>query len=248
MATIARSPGDCCIKTVEHTGTARGVTETIAEVKTYISNPPALDEKRNIIIFFADVYGPFFLNSQLIMDYWASHGYLVLAPDYFEGDPVQNHLSKVGPNYSIEYDFVPGKMIRAKQITPPWIDAVKEKYGYCFGAPFVMDSLAEDWTTAGAFGHPAILNEKHFRNLKQPLLLSCAEVDHTFPLDFRRKAEDILVEKKATYHIQVFSGVTHGFSLRGNVNDPVAKWAKEQSATAIKSWFDVFCGTAESTL
>lgn len=254
MATIARSPGDCCIKTVEHSGTARGTIEEIAGVRTYISRPENLGESRKIILFFADVYGPFFLNSQLIMDYWASNGYLVLALDYFEGDPVQNHLSKVGPNYKIEVDFVPGKMIRAKQITPPWIDAVKEQFGtsdtkwvtvgYCFGAPFVMDCVATDWISAGAFGHPAVLNENHFRNMKQPLLLSCAEVDHTFPLEFRRKAEDILVEKKATYHIQVFSGVSHGFALRGNVNDPVAKWAKEQSAETIMKWFDVFCARA----
>lgn len=31
-----------------------------------------------------------------------------------------------------------------------------------------------------------------------------------------------MIEIKATYHIQVFSGVTHGFSLRGNVKDPIA--------------------------
>ncbi|KZT63926.1 alpha/beta-hydrolase [Daedalea quercina L-15889] len=250
MATIARAPGDCCIKTVEHSGTARGTVEKIAGVDTYVSRPEELGEKRRVILFFADVYGPFFLNSQLIMDYWASNGYLVLALDYFEGDPVQNHLGQVGKNYSIEFDFVPGKMIRAKQITPDWVEAVREQYetpqtqwlavGYCFGAPFVMESIAKDWVTAGAFGHPAVLKDHHFRNMKRPLLLSCAEVDHTFPLEFRRRAEDIMIEIKATYHIQVFSGVTHGFSLRGNINDPIAKWAKEQSASTILSWFDNF--------
>ncbi|KZT02071.1 alpha/beta-hydrolase [Laetiporus sulphureus 93-53] len=253
--TIARSPGQCCIKTVEHTGTARGTIEKVADVNTYIAHPANLDESRRIILFFADVYGPFFLNSQLIMDYWASQGYLVLALDYFEGDPVQNHLDEVGPNYSIEFDFVPGKMVRAKQLAPAWLDAVREKFGtsktqwmavgYCFGAPFVMDCLAMDWITAGACAHPAVLKDHHFQDMKKPLLLSCAEVDHTFPLEFRRRAEDIMIDKKATYHIQVFCGVTHGFALRGNVNDPVAKWAKEQSAKTIGSWFDMFCSTAE---
>jgi dienelactone hydrolase len=42
------------------------------------------------------------------------------------------------------------------------------------------------------------------------------EIDHTFPVDARRRAEDILVEKKHTYHFQVFSGVSHGFAIRGN--------------------------------
>ena len=74
MTTIANSPGQCCLKSVEHTGTARGTIEKIAGVDTYISRPANLGEDRRIILFFADVYGPFFLNSQLIMDYWASHG------------------------------------------------------------------------------------------------------------------------------------------------------------------------------
>jgi hypothetical protein len=44
------------------------------------------------------------------------------------------------------------------------------------------------------------------------------ESDFTFPLEFRRRAEDLLVEVKATYHIQVFSGVEHGFATRGDPN------------------------------
>ena len=44
------------------------------------------------------------------------------------------------------------------------------------------------------------------------------EDDFTFPVDARRRAEDILVEKKATYFIQVFGSVQHGFALRGDPN------------------------------
>lgn len=36
--------------------------------------------------------------------------------------------------------------------------------GYCFGAPFVMQQLAQELVVCGAFAHPAFLNEKHFRN------------------------------------------------------------------------------------
>lgn len=75
MATLADAPGECCsTKTIEHIGNAQGSIETIAGIDTYISRPATLGECRNIILFFADVFGPFFLNSQLIMDYWASHG------------------------------------------------------------------------------------------------------------------------------------------------------------------------------
>jgi dienelactone hydrolase len=46
------------------------------------------------------------------------------------------------------------------------------------------------------------------------------ESDFTFPAEFRRRAEDILIETKAKYHIQVFSGVKHGFAVRGDLENP----------------------------
>lgn len=42
------------------------------------------------------------------------------------------------------------------------------------------------------------------------------ETDHTFPVESRRRAEDILAEKKATYYVQLFSSVVHGFGTRGD--------------------------------
>jgi dienelactone hydrolase len=54
----------------------------------------------------------------------------------------------------------------------------------------------------------------------EPLFLSCSEVDHTFDTDGRRLAIDILQREKKTYHLQLFSGVAHGFALRGDMDDP----------------------------
>lgn len=50
-----------------------------------------------------------------------------------------------------------------------------------------------------------------------------AEVDPTFPAENRRKAVDILIERKATYHVQLFSTVRHGFALRGNPDVPIER-------------------------
>lgn len=43
------------------------------------------------------------------------------------------------------------------------------------------------------------------------------EHDITFPTSERHRAEEILAEIKATYHVQVFSGVEHGFAARGDI-------------------------------
>ncbi|KAH7018053.1 dienelactone hydrolase [Microdochium trichocladiopsis] len=110
--------------------------------------------------------------------------------------------------------------------------------GYCFGAPYVCDELARGICSVGAFGHPAFLKEEHFRKITKPLFLSCAEIDHTFSAEARRRAIDILQEEKKVYHHQLFSGVEHGFALRGDPKDPYQRWVKEQSLSAIVQWFD----------
>ncbi|KAF5346651.1 hypothetical protein D9758_013199 [Tetrapyrgos nigripes] len=109
--------------------------------------------------------------------------------------------------------------------------------GYCFGAPYVMEWAKTKEIVAGAFAHPTLLTEDHFRNCKIPLLMSCAESDRTFPLPARRRAEDILIEAKAQYCIHVFSGVVHGFAMKADLSTGDGRWAKEESASSVLRWF-----------
>ena len=44
-------------------------------------------------------------------------------------------------------------------------------------------------------------------------------MDVTYPNKSRHTSEDILAEIKAQYHFQLFSGVEHGFALRGNMEN-----------------------------
>jgi hypothetical protein len=54
----------------------------------------------------------------------------------------------------------------------------------------------------------------------EPLFLSCAETDNTFPTESRNKAIDLLIKDKKPYGLQLFSGVAHGFALRCNLEVP----------------------------
>ncbi|KDQ51147.1 hypothetical protein JAAARDRAFT_41412 [Jaapia argillacea MUCL 33604] len=244
---LASPPAECCVRGVKHSGTPSGSTISLGGMETYVSEPKSgAQGVKRVILFFADVYGPLFLNNQLIQDYFASLGFIVLGPDYFFGNPV--HLARETPNFDQD-GWMNAAKDKTTEILPSWLKAAKEKYGtdtkysvvgYCFGAPHTLKLAASDEVVAAALAHPAFLNEDHFRNIKQPLLLSCAEDDFTFPTPSRRIAEDILVEKKATYHFQVFSGVSHGFAIRGDPNIENQRWAKEESARGIVGWFDRF--------
>ncbi|GAB1196515.1 hypothetical protein APSETT444_005787 [Aspergillus pseudonomiae] len=54
----------------------------------------------------------------------------------------------------------------------------------------------------------------------------------------RQVALDILESGKKTYQLQLFSSVSHGFALRGNMKDPYERYVKEQSLRGIIEWFD----------
>jgi len=245
---LAGPPGDCCVKGVKHFGEPKGETITIAGIQTYISRPPAKEssQDKKIILYLADVYGPLFINAQLLQDYYASYGFTVLGIDYFFGDPIHLHTDEVGFDKAA---WIAKYRQQAKEAFPKWLKEVREIYGanakysavgYCFGGPFALELATTNDVVASAFAHPAYLNEDHFRNITKPLLLSCAETDHTFPKESRRRAEDILEEVKATYHVQIFSGVTHGFGTRGDPDVENSRWAKEKSAQGIVEWFNRF--------
>ncbi|KAJ7666994.1 Alpha/Beta hydrolase protein [Mycena polygramma] len=248
-AIIAHSHCDDCFTGFKHSGDPVGKTVTIADVPTYVSEPPAnvsRDGPKKVVLFFPDVFGPFYVNNQLVQDYFASHGFFVLGIDYFLGDPIHNHTEE-----GFDRDaWIGKKRATAQELAPKWVEAVRKQYGadskycavgYCFGGPFVMNlGGTDDIVVSAAFAHPAFLTEDQFKNLKHPLLLSCAESDFTFPAEFRRRAEDILVEVKAQYQVQLFSGVSHGFATRGDSAQPDNRYAKEESARGIIGWFTRF--------
>ncbi|KAL5334619.1 hypothetical protein BJX70DRAFT_411164 [Aspergillus crustosus] len=226
---LAKPPGACCLQGTLHSGTPRGEFKSIAGVETYITHPDT--SNGHILLYFPDVWG-MFTNGLLVMDAFADAGYTVLGLDYFRGDPVWKHRRNRHDRSDPNFDYEAWKakhMNFADEAVPRWVDAVKEEFerpgtkyacvGYCFGAPYVCDLLASDAVTAGAFGHPAFLKGEHFANLKKPLFLSCSVQDHTFPTDARRKALDIMDRNGARYQLQLFSGVEHGFALRGNMED-----------------------------
>ncbi|PBK70258.1 hypothetical protein ARMSODRAFT_1036433 [Armillaria solidipes] len=230
---LAGALGECCVTAVKHEGTPAGKIDIISGVPTYVSEPPAAKavDKTKVVLYLADVYGPMYINNQLVQDYFASQGFIVVGVDYFLGDPVYIHTE---PDFDRPAWMEKSKR-QAKELMPRWLNAIREKYGedvqysavgYCFGAPFVLDLAAR------AIAHPAFLTEDHFKNIKK--------IDRTFPLESRRRAEDILIEIKASYCFQVFSGVKHGFALRGDPNFGDTRWAKEESARGIANWIHRF--------
>ncbi|KZT56632.1 alpha/beta-hydrolase [Calocera cornea HHB12733] len=242
---LAKHTDECCTQAVKHEGTATGSFVDVGGVQTYIAYAPDKSLDR-IILFYCDVFGPKFLNNQLLCDWFAGHGYTVLAPDCFNGEELDKIMHNEGFNI---YEWIaPLRISAPKLISEVFLPAMKAQFpakayasvGYCFGAPMVMTDLTTGSSTAGAVAHPSSLTDEHFKHSTAPLFLSCAEVDPVFGAESRHTAEAILAEGKRMYHFQLFGGVKHGFAVKGDMSNENERWAKEQSAWGILSWFDRF--------
>jgi hypothetical protein len=71
------------------------------------------------------------------------------------------------------------------------------------------------------------------------LLINSCTTDGKFPHEAQEKADKILGDSKFApgYKREYFEGCTHGFAVRGDMNDPKVKAGKEGSFKATVEWF-----------
>ncbi|KAM0699736.1 hypothetical protein Q7P36_000739 [Cladosporium allicinum] len=247
-------PGKCCTIGVRHEGEAKGELTTIKDIPAYISYPENKDTS-NAIIILPDVMGHALINPQLIADQFAANGYWVVMPDLFQGDAIE--LNQLGTgNFDIMTWLTKGGP-EGKGHLPDTVDPIVEKtlaymkeqgakkigaVGYCFGGKYVARFLAKGkGVDVGFTAHPSFVDEAELRGMTGPLSIAAAETDTIFPEDKRHESERILKDMGSIpYQMVLYSGVEHGFAVRGDLNKPEIKFAKEAAFIQAVQWFDEF--------
>jgi dienelactone hydrolase len=82
------------------------------------------------------------------------------------------------------------------------------------------------------------VQEEEFTSVTGPLSIAAAETDPIFPAENRHQSEVILSKIKVPYQINLFSGVSHGFAVRGDPKVKAEKFAKERAFVQAADWFD----------
>jgi len=243
-------PSTCCTVGVKHDGEPTGTSTKITDgIEAYIAEPKGKTvHKDTAILFLPDVIG-IWQNSQLIADQYAANGYYTLIPDLFNGDAMtlnrpegfdfQAWLTKgTGGNNPHTYEAV--DPIVEKSIK--WLQEKGFKkigaVGYCFGAKYVVRFLPKGkGIDVGYAAHPSFVEESELAAISGPFSISAAETDQIFTTEKRHKSEAILIETKQPYQINLFSGVSHGFSVRCDLTKKQEKFAKEQAFLQAVTWF-----------
>ncbi|KAJ9660562.1 hypothetical protein H2198_002499 [Neophaeococcomyces mojaviensis] len=243
-------PGSCCYKGVEHEGNSVGRVETVSDFEVYITE--AKDKsKENGILILTDVIGHRFGNAQLIADSFAANGYFVFMPDLFYGDAIKMNR----PDDFDIMKWLQGEYNEKKTAhTPPVVDPIVEKsikemrekhgvkkigaVGYCFGAKYVVRFLKPGQIDVGYSAHPSFVEDAELEAIKGPFAISAAETDSIFPAEKRHHSEEILKKTGQPYQINLYSGVEHGFAVRGDPKNRVVQYAKESAFLQAVQWFE----------
>ncbi|KAI1196693.1 dienelactone hydrolase [Nemania serpens] len=244
-------PGKCCTVGVKHDGEPTGADIKVGKHAAYLATPdPATARKDTAILYLADVFS-IWQNSKLMADQFAANGYLTLIIDLFNGDPIPQSPPEGFDFFTWREKGSTGDNPHTNEaVDPVVVDAIKwlqtEKgvkklgaVGYCFGAKYVARHFANG-ISVGYMAHPSFVDEDELRGFKGPLSIAAAETDTIFPSEKRHRSEEILKEVGQPYQINLYSGVVHGFAVRGDITKKDQKFAKEQAFYQAVQWFDNF--------
>lgn len=88
--------------------------------------------------------------------------------------------------------------------------------------------------------HPSFVDEDELEAITGPLAISAAETDSIFPAEKRHRSEEILKKTGQPYQINLFSGVEHGFAVRGDPSKKQERFAREQAFLQAVTWFNEY--------
>ncbi|ODQ61841.1 hypothetical protein WICANDRAFT_82023 [Wickerhamomyces anomalus NRRL Y-366-8] len=236
-----------CTETNFHSGESVGKIQP--EYLTFKDVYVVGDESKNkgVVVILTDIFGNKYNNNQLVADAFAKAGYYALIPDLFDGDAVE--LENYGkPGY-----FDTWKKNHGFNVTSPYVKDFLKKIdselkptkifsvGHCYGGKLVIQNLTKDGLlAAGAVAHTSGTELSEVKEIINPIIFSCAENDPAFTDELRTQSQQILKENKIKYQFDLFSGVAHGYAVRGDPNNPDDKYASEKTLKDQIAWFDRF--------
>lgn len=220
----------------------KGSVEVFEGLHTYITGPR---DSKKAILLISDAFGYEAPNLRKLADKYADEGYLVLAPDFFYGDPA---LLGIVPNFDIPKWRAAHTAEKGAEDALAIITALKNKgvsavgaVGFCWGGEVVVRLAKHEIIQAGVVLHPGPLKVEHINEVKIPIALLGAEIDEYCPAEDIVQFGKILSAKpEVESYTKIFPGVNHGWALRYDTNDEFAVKSSEEALADTRNWLNKY--------
>ncbi|KAL0388672.1 UNVERIFIED_CONTAM: Carboxymethylenebutenolidase [Sesamum radiatum] len=169
-----------------------GHVQQLGGLNTYVTGD---QDSKLAVILLADAFGWEVPKLRKLADQVAASGFLVVVPDFYYGD--QFTREKAGPGW-VERHPPDRGCEDAKNI----IAALKSKgvskigvAGFCWGGMVAVRLAKYDCIEAAVVLHPGPITVEEINEVKTPIAILGAEIDHIAPPEMIKRLGDVLSSK-----------------------------------------------------
>ncbi|CAM0955628.1 unnamed protein product [Alopecurus aequalis] len=217
------------------------VVDSFGGLATYVAG--AADSKAAVILI-SDVFGFEAPNLRKIADKVASSGYFVVVPDFLHGDP----YAPENADRPIQVWIKEHPQAKSFEEAKPIIAALKEQgvltvgaAGYCWGGKNHFQKLVSREIHAAVMLHPCPITVDDIKEVKCPIAILGAEVDHVSPPELVKQFEQVLSSNSGIGHlVKIFPGVAHGWTVRYKDDDAATVKSAEEALADMTNWFNKY--------
>lgn len=215
-----------------------GFVEHLGGLDTYISGS---FESKSAVIFASDVFGYEAPKLRKLADKVAAAGFYVVVPDFFYGDPyISENTEKPIPVWIQSHGTDKGtgdcrQVIAALKSTGILKIGVA---GFCWGGKVAVELAKTDNIQAAVLLHPGFVTVDDIKEVKAPIAILGAELDHISPAALIKQFGEVLSAKpEVDSLVKIFPGVVHGWTVRYADEDEMAVKYAEEAHRDMIDWF-----------
>jgi len=216
-----------------------GTVQEFGGLQTYVTGSP---HSKLAILLLSDGFGYEAPNFRKLADKVAAAGFFVVVPDFFHGDPV---IDWFDPKFDRDTWIKAHNTEKGFEDAKPVIEALKSKgfsaigaAGFCWGAMVLVKLASSTDLQAAVLLHPGQITEDEINNVKIPISILGAEIDHSSPPEQLKQFGKKLSEKSEfDSFVKIYPGVAHGWTVRYNVDDQSAVKSAEEAHLDMLNWF-----------
>ncbi|XP_057433186.1 endo-1,3;1,4-beta-D-glucanase-like isoform X2 [Lotus japonicus] len=195
---------------------------------------------KHVVKLFAISFNNRSLNRKLA-DKVAAAGFLVVVPDLLYGD----YLDLDNPQFDRASWSKAHGTDKGCEDTKPLIAALKSKgvtaigaAGFCWGGVVVAKLAISSDIQAAVILHPGPIKQEELNEVRVPIAILGAEIDNHFTPEKLKQAEEMLSAKaEIESFVKLYPGVSHGWTVRYNVDDEAAVKSAEEAHQDMLNWF-----------
>ncbi|KAH1102569.1 hypothetical protein AAZX31_13G191800 [Glycine max] len=216
-----------------------GTVQELGGLNSYVTGS---SDSKLALILVSDVFGYEAPKLRKLADKVAAAGFLVVVPDLLYGDYI---VDLNNPQFDRESWRKAHGKDKACEDTKPLISALKSKgvksigaAGFCWGGVVVVKLAISTDIQAAVILHPGLIADNEFNEVRIPIAILGAEIDHLFPPERLKQIEEMLsVKAEFESFVKLYPGVSHGWTLRYNDDDEATVKSAKEAHQDMLNWF-----------